>query len=108
MGESFAAIFEGNCLVLGIAAVCVGEAQMRELMGVVEENPSTRFELDVASKEISFKQQGISRKIPVLVSGSAQKALTSGLWDQTGMLVDNLEKVREKAKQIPYVNWSRQ
>jgi hypothetical protein len=33
---------------------------------------------------------------------SARDALTSGLWDGTGMLLQNLDQVREVAARLPY------
>jgi hypothetical protein len=38
---------------------------------------------------------------------SAHEALTSGLWDGTGLLLDDFDEVRALAGRLPYVtgNW---
>src|SRR3989337_2861545 len=50
VGGSFAAIFAGNCLMLGIPAVAVASSEIENLMKLVESNPQTGFKLDLQEK----------------------------------------------------------
>ena len=47
VGESFAEIFAGNCLALGIPCVTVGAEAIEQLMARSEEAPGTDFRLDL-------------------------------------------------------------
>src|ERR1041384_1620470 len=46
VGESFAAIFAGNCTMMGLPAVTVSHDDVELMMKMVEEVPQTRFALD--------------------------------------------------------------
>src|SRR5919197_6455079 len=43
VGESFAAIFAGNCTMMGLPAVTVSHAEIETMMKTVENDPQTRF-----------------------------------------------------------------
>jgi hypothetical protein len=38
-----------------------------------------------------------------LVPAGAREAFTAGTWDATGLLLDDYDRVREVASQLPYV-----
>src|SRR5919109_2263087 len=52
VGESFAAIFAGNCTMMGLPAVTVSAADIETLMKTVENNPRTQFMVDIEKKII--------------------------------------------------------
>ena len=99
VGESFAAIFAGNCVMMGIPAVGVSPADMKELMISAESNPQTVYTVDLRSKTLSY----VERRIPFDLPETYRSALTSGSWDSTSMLRANLDKVKEVASRLPYV-----
>ena len=99
VGESFAAIFAGNCVMLGIPTVTVGEREIEELMRLTESRPDTSFALDVGAQKLSYG----GKAIPVAVPESSRRALTEGSWDSTGMLRANLGKTRATAAKLPYM-----
>ena len=100
VGESFAAIFAGNCLILGIPAVTVASSEIESLMKLVESNPQTGFKLDLQEKKL---YSGGELAIAFDVPESSRKALLEGFWDSTAMLCANLNKVRELAVELPYM-----
>ena len=100
VGESFAAIFAGNCLMLGIPAVTVGSSEIENLMRLVESNPQTGFKLDLQEQKLySGGELAITFDIPE----SSRKALLEGYWDSTAMLRANLNKIRKLAAELPYM-----
>src|SRR5258706_1627275 len=99
VGESFAAIFAGNCVMLGIPTVAVGEREIEELMRLAESRPETSFALDVAAQKLSYD----GKTIPVAVLETSRRALTQGSWDSTGMLRANLGKTRATTAQLAYM-----
>jgi len=99
VGESFAAIFAGNCVMMGLPAVTVSSADMEELMQSLEKNPLTVYAVDLEAKSLSYGE----RRMPVELPESSRNALITGSWDSTGMLRANLDKVKKVAGRLPYV-----
>jgi 3-isopropylmalate/(R)-2-methylmalate dehydratase small subunit len=100
VGESFAAIFAGNCTMMGLPAVTVGEKEIARLMKSVEENPRTEYAVDLESKTISYGGEKIAIDLP----DTYRTALTQGYWDSTAMLRSNLEQVKKASAKLPYMN----
>lgn len=99
VGESFAAIFAGNCTIMGLPAVTVGAKEIEQLMKRVEENPRTEYTVDLESKTLSYG----SHKIAIDLPETYRNALTTGSWDSTAMLRANLEQVKKTAAKLPYM-----
>jgi 3-isopropylmalate/(R)-2-methylmalate dehydratase small subunit len=100
VGESFAAIFAGNCTMMGVPTVTVSHEQVELMMKAVEQNPKTQFIVDIEKKTITFGEQRIVIDLPQ----TYRSALTSGSWDSTTLLRANLAQVKKKAAQLPYMN----
>ena len=100
VGESFAAIFAGNCLILGVPTVTVPASEIGKLMQLVEHDPQINFTLDLQAKRLfSGGEVAVAFDIPE----SARKALTEGYWDSNAVLRANLDKVRSVAASLPYM-----
>jgi 3-isopropylmalate/(R)-2-methylmalate dehydratase small subunit len=100
IGESFAAIFAGNCTMMGLPAVTVGAGEIDQLMRSVEENPRTEYSLDLESKTLSYGKHRIAVELPE----TYRIALTTGSWDSTALLRANLEQVKKTAAKLPYMS----
>jgi 3-isopropylmalate/(R)-2-methylmalate dehydratase small subunit len=100
VGESFAAIFAGNCTMMGLPAVVVGAKQIDQLMKSVEENPRTEYSVDLETKTLSYGNVKITIDLPE----TYRTALTMGSWDSTALLRANLEQVRKAAAKLPYMS----
>ncbi|NIO10699.1 MAG: 3-isopropylmalate dehydratase small subunit [Deltaproteobacteria bacterium] len=100
VGESFAAIFAGNCVMIGIPAVIVSAADAEALLKLVESSPNTSFTVDLNTKTISFEGGEVRFDLPE----SHHNALTTGAWDSTAVLRANLAQVKEVASKLPYVD----
>lgn len=100
VGESFAAIFAGNCTIMGVPAVTVAHEQVELMMKTVEHNPQTQFTVDIENKKITFGETQIATDLPE----TYRSALTSGSWDSTAMLRANLDQVKKTASRLPYMN----
>ncbi len=101
VAESFAEIFFGNCVTLGIPCVRVKEGDLEKLMGAVEAAPGIDVTVDLESQTVTFGDQSVPAEIP---DGPRQQLL-QGRFDPTGELLEALGDIRETAKQIPYFNW---
>ena len=100
VGESFAAIFAGNCTMMGVPTVTVSAQDIETLMQSVEEDPKTEYTIDLTTKTLSYG----GHKIAIDLPETYRKALATGSWDSTGFLRANLEQVRKTAAKLPYVN----
>jgi 3-isopropylmalate/(R)-2-methylmalate dehydratase small subunit len=99
VGESFAAIFAGNCTMMGLPAVVVAAKGIEQLMKSVEDNPRTEYSVDLEDKTLSYGSQKIAIDLPE----TYRTALTKGFWDSTALLRSNLEQVKRTAAKLPYM-----
>jgi 3-isopropylmalate/(R)-2-methylmalate dehydratase small subunit len=99
VGESFAAIFAGNCTMMGVPAVMVGAKEIEQLMKSVEEDPRTEYSVDLENKTLSYGQQKIAIDLPE----TYRIALTAGSWNSTALLHANLDQVKKTAAKLPYM-----
>lgn len=100
IGESFAEIFAGNCLALGLPTATLDKAAVEHLMTHIEENPSEELTLDVETKTISLGDESF----PVKIDPSHKEAFFCGLWDTTAMMHSAMEAVERTQQRLPYLN----
>ncbi len=100
VGESFAEIFAGNCLALGIPTVTASQEDIETLQNYVEENPDAEIEVDVAAETVRYDDE----EIDATVDDAQRKALVEGVWDTTALLKSNAEAVARTAADLPYVD----
>ena len=100
VGESFAAIFAGNCTMMGLPTVTVAANEIDRLMKTVEQDPRTEYTVDLEGKTLSYGDQKLSIDLPE----TYRTALTTGSWNSTAMLRANLDRVKETASKLPYIN----
>ncbi len=100
VGESFAAIFAGNCTIMGLPTVTVGAKEIEQLIKSVEEEPRTEYTIDLDAKMLTYG----AHKIAIDLPETYRNALTSGSWDSTALLRANLEQVKKTAARLPYLN----
>ncbi|MFB6069810.1 MAG: 3-isopropylmalate dehydratase small subunit [Halanaeroarchaeum sp.] len=100
VGESFAEIFAGNCLALGIPTITADHDAITALQDWIEDNPDGSIEIDVAAETVAYDDAAIEGD----VSETHRQALTEGTWDTTAVMRSNLDQVRETARELPYVS----
>jgi len=99
VGESFAEIFAGNCLAMGIPTVEADAETVRALQDYVDEYPGAEIEVDVAAATVSYDEGTFD----VVLDDTQQEALVEGIWDTTALMRANAAAVREAAESLPYV-----
>ncbi|RDZ47207.1 3-isopropylmalate dehydratase small subunit [Haloferax sp. Atlit-10N] len=100
IGESFAEIFAGNCLALGIPTVTADHETVTELQDWVDEHPDADIDVDVENETVTYSETTVD----VTVDDAQRKALTEGVWDTTALMKSNADAVAEKAASLPYVD----
>ncbi|WP_224269146.1 3-isopropylmalate dehydratase small subunit [Haloprofundus salinisoli] len=99
VGESFAEIFAGNCLALGIPTVTADSETVEELQAWVDEHPDGDLDVDVEAETVTYGDTTVD----VEVDDAQRKALVEGVWDTTALMKSNRNAVRETAESLPYV-----
>jgi 3-isopropylmalate/(R)-2-methylmalate dehydratase small subunit len=99
IGESFAEIFFGNSMMIGMPCVTAWPADVTALMDLAEREPATAFEVDLVAGTCRAGQLVVKIGLPPKVA----EAFSSGAWDTTGMLLDRFDEVRATAQRLPYV-----
>ena len=100
IGESFAEIFYGNSLTLGMPCLEASKEQIQEIAAAVEADPNTKIEIDIEKESVS-----VNGKIYELsLKASAKDALVNGMWDAIAELMANADNVDKTAAQLPYIH----
>jgi 3-isopropylmalate/(R)-2-methylmalate dehydratase small subunit len=99
VGESFAEIFFGNSVMIGLPCVTASPEDVRKLQDVIDREPATSIALDLAAGTVEAGELHVKVSMPP----KAREALVSGTWDTTGLLLDRYEEVDTASKQLPYV-----
>jgi 3-isopropylmalate/(R)-2-methylmalate dehydratase small subunit len=100
VGESFAEIFAGNCLALGIPTVTADQDDVEALQDFIDRNPDADVEVDVAKEEVRYGDTVID----ATVDDAQKRALVEGVWDTTALMGANADTVKETAASLPYTN----
>lgn len=103
VGESFAEIFFGNCVAMGIPCVTANPIDVQALQAWLSENPQESIALDLEAMQVRFG----ARTIPVSMNEGAKNMFLSGTWDACGQLVAQADRIRSTAEKLPYLAWSR-
>jgi 3-isopropylmalate/(R)-2-methylmalate dehydratase small subunit len=101
VGESFAEIFFGNCIALGLPCVIVALQDARQLQSLVTQDPQAIVEVDLEKMIVSCGDFQAS----LTMNEGPKQMFVTGLWDATGQLVAQAEKTRSTAAKLPYIAW---
>jgi len=100
VGESFAEIFFGNCLALGIPCLTASKQVIAKLQSLVEKNHEQIWDLNLKELSLSNKTETIKLNL----EEGAYNMLYSGKWDATSQLLDEEERINHTVKNLPYLN----
>lgn len=103
IGESFAEIFQGNCLANGLPCVTATPEAVTALQSYIEEHPQTQLTLDLDSLTLTYPASTIA----ITLGDSARQLLLSGTWDSCGQLLQNIQAIHQRAQNLPYLTWSK-
>ena len=105
VGESFAEIFAGNCLAIGLPCVTASPDAIAAIMDRCERDPDTTLTLSMDARTLTVASDA---PIPVQLSDGTRHQLVSGTWDTTGELLSAKDAIAATAARLPYVStWGR-
>jgi len=100
VGESFAEIFAGNCLALGIPTVTASQEDVEALQDYIDEHPDADIEVDVEAEAVRYGDTTIEAS----VDDAQRRALVDGVWDTTALMAANADSVEATAASLPYTD----
>lgn len=102
VGESFAEIFFGNCVAIGIPCVTADAADVQKLQNWLAAHPETAIQLSLETMQVQFGDAAI----PIQMGEGVRNMFLSGTWDACGQLLAQAEQIQQTAVSLPYVGWS--
>ena len=99
IGESFAEIFAGNCLALGIPTVTADHETVTAIQEWIDANPDGEIDIDVAEEVVRYGDE----EVAVTVEDAQRRALVDGVWDTTALMKSNSGAVADTANSLPYL-----
>ena len=100
IGESFAEIFYGNCLALGIPCATGSADQIEALQERVAAEPSLSWSLNIQSQQF----QSSIGSWDLQVGSGPREMLLSGRWDATSQLLEHDAALKSAMAALPYLN----
>jgi 3-isopropylmalate/(R)-2-methylmalate dehydratase small subunit len=101
IGESFAEIFFGNCVAMGIPCVTADPKTIETLQNSIQQDPQIAVSLDLETLQVQYG----SAIAPIQMGKGSRQMMMSGTWDACGQLLSHPEQIRAKAQQLPYTTW---
>ncbi len=98
VAESYAEIFFGNCIALGIVAVTASSENVGRLMDAIELDPGQEVHIDLETQVVSWR----GGSAPVHMPDGARKQLLDGSWDAMRTLLEPRAQILAKVAALPY------
>ena len=98
VAESFAEIFYGNSLTLGMPCVEATSVQLRRMRELVDADPGVEVTVDVAARTVTVGEE----RFDVQIRDSARSALLEGRWDPLADLMEHRDDVHRLAQRLGY------
>lgn len=110
IGESFAEIFYGNCLALGIPCLSLSHADALALQAAIQADPAASVVVDLDTLRVSLNAAAHSAAVgsagaswPLTLADGPRRMLLSGQWDATSQLLAHDDQLRATAARLPYL-----
>jgi 3-isopropylmalate/(R)-2-methylmalate dehydratase small subunit len=101
IGESFAEIFFGNCVAIGIPCVTATAEVVSQVQQALTASPQVAVTLDIENLRVLYGDQSAAVEMPEGV----RQAFLAGTWDACGQLVANADQINATAQRLAYMAW---
>ena len=102
IAESFAEIFFGNSVALGLPCVSLPRRDLDTLLAAVQAHPQTAVTVDLIEGVVSAHGGAENLRFACSIKPGAREALLNGRWDPIGLLLDHKDHIHAVASSIPY------
>ncbi|MEM8804577.1 MAG: 3-isopropylmalate dehydratase small subunit [Cyanobacteria bacterium P01_G01_bin.38] len=101
VGESFAEIFFGNCVAIGVPCVTADTETVTQLQSLIEQDPTQLVSIDLEALQLTCGDF----TAPVSMGAGARQMFLDGTWDACAQLVKQTDEIRQTAERLPYLQW---
>ena len=101
LGESFAEIFYGNCIAIGIPCFTLPKKSIQQIQ---KYNKNKDLFLEIDLKNLSAKSTDYDFKLEI--KESSRKMFLTGEWDATSKLLENEKLIENKFNELPYLQFN--
>ena len=102
IGESFAEIFYGNCLAIGIPCFTLSKELIKQIQN---DNNQDKCLFKINIKESTLKYRSVNLNLKI--KNSSKQMFLSGEWDATSTLLANINYIEKKFDEIPYIKFNK-
>jgi 3-isopropylmalate/(R)-2-methylmalate dehydratase small subunit len=102
IGESFAEIFFGNCVAMGVPCLTADAATVKQLQEILTANPQVEMTVNLETMQVDCGEFNGA----IAMGEGAKNMFVSGTWDACGQLVAQAPAIRTTAANLPYISWS--
>ena len=102
VGESFAEIFFGNCLAIGIPCVTASAEVVQQLQSQLNQHPETTVQIDLDQMTLTWAEESHA----IQMGEGPRQMLVSGTWDACGQLLAQVEQIQTTTERLPYLAWN--
>ena len=99
VGVSFAEIFAGNSLAIGMPLMTASTEDVQKLVAHTQKNPKTEYTASIENLTLTYGEKSI--KVEMLEE--RRQSYLKGNWNVVAILRSNLPQVREVAEKLPYI-----
>lgn len=99
VAESFAEIFFGNCIALGLPCVRVEAEDMEALMAAIEGDPAQEITIDLATRTVRY----VGGEQAAAIADGPREQFLKGSWDSLGQLLAADDQIESTTRKLPYM-----
>lgn len=102
IAESFAEIFMGNCVALGLVCVSASRSNLEKLGALIQKQPTLPISVSLDLCRVSTP----SLHFTCSISTTARDAFRGGYWDPLTELLEEPASVQSTFENLPYQEWT--
>jgi 3-isopropylmalate/(R)-2-methylmalate dehydratase small subunit len=98
IAESYADIFFGNSIQLGMPCLCASKGDIAAIVAVIVENPRVVLSIDLSAMSVATE----GRTFAVTMPEGARRSLVEGMWDPIAELLEKEAAIDGVAEALGY------
>ncbi len=102
IGESFAEIFYGNCIAIGIPCFTLSKELIKNMQNDKTKD-SCLLKINIEDSTLEYA----SVKLSLEIKDSSKQMFLSGEWDATSTLLAILNNIEKKFNELPYTKFNK-
>ena len=102
IGESFAEIFYGNCIAIGIPCFTLSKELIKNMQNDKTKD-SCLLKINIEDSTLEYA----SVKLSLEIKDSSKQMFLSGEWDATSTLLANINFIEKKFDELPYTKFNK-